>query len=318
VFSRGGASEPQPLELAAVADEALRMLRPMLPSTIEIKTVLECGTPLVNGDAVALQQVVMNLCINARDAMNERGDLELCVARVTVEPQQCASCHADFSGAFVELRVSDDGAGIRPEDIEHIFDPFFTTKDVGKGTGMGLSVVHGIVHRFGGHVRVESAPGRGCIVRVLLPSVAAETVAPERQDATPAQAEQPSIAASILVVDDDQLLCEFFAEMLRTLGYRVTAETDPIQALHAFERDPQGFDLVLTDQTMPGMSGKELTKALLDRRSDLPVIMCTGYSEYLNEQKAKALGAAAFFTKPVDMRQLLQTVNGVLNARRSG
>ena len=213
-----------------------------------------------------------------------------------------------IDGEYVELSVADSGPGIAPALLSRIFQPFFTTKEIGKGTGMGLAMVHGIVHRFQGHIVVESQPGQGCTFRVFLPAIADDTGHRHAMLASSPALPRATIGARLLIVDDEQLLCAFFSEMFGTAGYQVAAYTNPLDALAAFERNPYAFDLVVTDQTMPGLTGKELVTKLHARRTDLPVIMCTGYSEHLDEAKAMALGAAAFLPKPIDMRRLLEVV----------
>lgn len=294
------------LELAASLDEVLVMLRPMLPGNIDIVRTYADGVPLIYADPVQLHQTMTNLCINARDAMTNGGVLHIGVRGKVHYSGRCASCHGIIDGEYVEVSIADSGPGIAPELLSHIFQPFFTTKETGKGTGMGLAMVHGIVHRFQGHIVVES-PGQGAIFRIFIPAIAANTVQ-HTETKMPQMASGPAIGARLLVVDDEQLLCAFFSEMFRATGYQVVAYTNPLDAWTAFERNPYAFDLVLTDQTMPGLTGKELVVKLLECRRDMPIIMCTGYSEHLDEGKAVALGAAAFLPKPIDMNRLLEIV----------
>ncbi len=308
-FSRD--SVPGTLTLVALTkaiDEVLAMLQPTLPGNITIERRYSDDAPRVWADPVQLHQVVTNLCINARDAMTEGGVLRVGARSQVHYTGQCASCHGVIDGEYVELSIMDSGAGISPALLSRIFQPFFTTKDIGKGTGMGLAMVHGIVHRFQGHVVVESRPGEGCTFRVFLPTITDETTVQHAVPAASATASSATVGARLMIVDDEQLLCAFFSEVLVTAGYHVAAYTNPLEACTAFERDPHAFDLVLTDQTMPGLTGKELVAKLRARRSDVPIIMCTGYSEHLDEVKAMALGAAAFMPKPIDMRRLLDVV----------
>jgi PAS domain S-box-containing protein len=302
----------KPLALETSLDEVLAMLRPTLPSNIGIEREYADGVPRIGADPGQLHQLMTNLCINARDAMTEGGTLRVSVRGLVRCGGECASCHELFDGEYVELSVSDSGPGISPDLLNHVFQPFFTTKDVGKGTGMGLAVVHGIVHRFNGHIVVESIHGKGSTFRVLLPALAND-VAPSHDAPAPIAAAEPNThdatkRARLLLVDDEELLCRFFSEVLGSSGYHVAAYTNPLDALAAFERNPHAFDLVLTDQTMPGLTGRDLLTRLHARRTDLPVVMCTGYSEHLDETKAKALGAAAFLAKPIDMGRLLEVV----------
>jgi len=309
-FSRD--SEPadlQPLALAASLDEVLTMLRPTLPGNMDIVRDYADAVPRVRADPVQLHQLMANLCINARDAMLDGGTLRVRVRGNVRHAGLCASCHGAIDGEYVELSVADSGPGIAPALLSRIFQPFFTTKGIGKGTGMGLAVVHGIVHRFHGHIVVESPPGQGCTFRILLPALA-DAVAPQPAAPVVASPTAPdaTTGARLLIVDDEPLLCAFFSEMLGAIGYHAAAYTNPLDALAAFERDPYAFDLVVTDQTMPGLTGTELVAKLRARRTDLPIVMCTGYSEHLDEAKATALGAAAFLSKPIDMNRLLAAI----------
>lgn len=297
-----------PVALAKAIDEVLAMLQPTLPDNIIIERTYSDQVPRVWADPVQLHQVVTNLCINARDAMGKGGVLRVGAGNQVHYTGQCASCHSLIDGEYVELSVKDCGAGISPALLGRVFQPFFTTKDIGKGTGMGLAMVHGIVHRFQGHIVVESRPGEGCTFRVFLPTITDDTAVQSAVPAASATASCATVGARLMIVDDEQLLCAFFSEVLVTAGYHVAAYTNPLDAWAAFERDPHAFDLVLTDQTMPGLTGKELVAKLRARRSDVPIIMCTGYSEHLDEVKAMALGAAAFMPKPIDMRRLLDVV----------
>ena len=304
----GVPSDLKPLALAASIDEVLTLLQPMLPDNIDIVRDYADNVPYIHADPVQLHQVMTNLCINARDAMRDGGILRVCLSGKIHCSGQCASCHAMIDDEYVELRISDSGPGINAELLSRIFQPFFTTKEIGKGTGMGLAMVHGIVHRFKGHITVESKPGQGSAFRIFLPTIADDVLQHHSASAPLTAAPVASRGARLLVVDDEQLLCAFFSEMFGMTGYQVAAYTNPLDALAAFERNPYAFDLVLTDQTMPGLTGKELVAKLRTYRTDLPIIMCTGYSEHLDESKATALGAAAFLPKPIDMNRLLETV----------
>ena len=299
----------KPLALATSIDEVLAMLQPTLPSNIGIVRTYADDAPRVKADAVQLHQTMTNLCINARDAMTEGGALRVGVRGKVRYAGQCASCHSMIDGEYVELSVADEGPGIAPALLSRIFQPFLTTKEIGKGTGMGLAMVHGIVHRFQGHIAVESRLGQGCTFRIFLPAIADDIdVRSHIVNASLPTVSDSTRGARLLIVDDEKLLCAFFSEMFGMAGYHVSAYTNPLEALAAFENNPHAFDLVVTDQTMPGLTGKELVTKLHARRTDLPIIMCTGYSEHLDEVKAMALGAAAFLPKPIDISQLLEVV----------
>ncbi len=316
-FSRSGNSRPRPLSLSLVVEHSLKMLRPVLPSTIDM--TFDGGgddVPPVLADEIQIHQVLTNLCINARDAMHGHGRLSLKVHRARIAEGSCASCHQPVAGEFVELAVQDDGCGMPAEQQAKIFDPFFTTKEVGKGTGMGLSVVHGIVHHHGGHLLLDSAPGRGSTFRILLPpcTMEAPDAAPQPVDAHP----QVATPARILVVDDEIAVGRFLEALLQEQGYEVAVSHDPREALAHFESDPGAVDLVITDQTMPGMSGEQLAACMRRHRPRLPVILCTGFSETLDEAAARRAGIDAFLYKPIDVERLLARVAELLeqNSKR--
>jgi len=318
-FSRASAfSELQAVTVATLLDEVLKMLRPTLPSTLEITRAVDDMVAPVHVDPVQLHQVLTNLITNARDATGERGTLELAVRQQQFVGTHCASCHGDINGDWVGLKIADNGPGMDAATISQIFRPFFTTKDVGKGTGMGLSVVHGIVHRMGGHLLVESAPNCGATFTVLLPPL---RMAVENHGSTLSVTDVPAFAPQllgtrVLVVDDEAVLCSFYREALQAHGCIVTAYSDSRAALVAFAADSDAFDLVLTDQTMPGLTGADLLHRVLQLRPSLPVIICTGYSAHLDANKAEKLGAAAFLAKPVEMDVLLNTMLHVLKKTR--
>ncbi|MBI3775118.1 MAG: PAS domain S-box protein [Gammaproteobacteria bacterium] len=308
-FSRSGETQRQTVLLGPLAKEVAKTLTPTLPSSIEFTTRIEADGLNVLADPVQLHQVIMNLVINARDALGEHGRIELAVSEAHGLHAICSGCHGDIAGDFVELAVSDNGPGIAPEVLLRMFDPFFTTKATGKGTGMGLSVVHGVVHDCGGHVLVESKPGAGTLMRVLLPLVntAAAFIA-----GLPDAAE-PIIPGSghILVVDDEEVLAQLFGEVLKAYGYQVTVYSDSQRALQQFRTAPGEFDAVISDQTMPGLTGVELARALRALSPELPVILCTGYSTTLDEHVAAQLNVA-LLSKPVSFKTLLLTLAKLL------
>lgn len=320
-FSRAsGFSELQAVAAATLLDEVLKMLRPTLPSTLEITRAVDDVVAPVHVDPGQLHQVLTNLIINARDAAGERGTLELAVRQQQFVGTHCSSCHGDINGDWVGLTIADNGPGMDPATASQIFRPFFTTKDVGKGTGMGLSVAHGIVHRLGGHILVDSAPKRGATFTVLLPPFDAGIADGERASSSAdGSGSLPKLSGTrVLVIDDEEVLCRFYREVLQVHGCIVTTYSDSRAALAAFEREPDAFDLVLTDQTMPGLTGQDLLPRVLQLRPHLPVIICTGYSAQLNAAKAEQLGAAAFLAKPVPIDVLLNTIVSVREAARIG
>lgn len=317
-FSRGTGSQSKPHRLAPLVEDAMKLLHSTLPSSIQLRMQLADDTPAVMIDPVQLHQLMMNLCINARDAMGGRGCIDIrlhCVWDVNIE---CSFCHSQVHGDFVELVVKDTGKGIEPEVMVCMFDPFFSTKEPAKGSGMGLSIVHGIVHDHGGHIVVQSAPGSGSAFRLLFPRalIAPESVTGSRSQVV-VPANEPTNGARVLVVDDEESVAAFIGELLDSRGYRVVVMTNSSAVLARFKDDPDAFDLVVMDQTMPYMTGLELAQALLDIRPELPVILCTGYSEEVDEARSKQLGIRGYLTKPLSVDELLGKVKELLQEQAS-
>jgi CheY-like chemotaxis protein len=260
------------------------------------------------GDPTQVQQVLMNLCTNAAYAMREKGgvlDIELSdfsVARSDGDP------HGIEPGLYMKLSVRDTGSGIPHDIIDRVFDPFFTTKKPGEGTGLGLSVVHGIVKQSDGYITVKSKPGKGSVFTVYLPKIAGEA-----ETKAPADGAIPTGSERILFVDDEEALVEMGEDILAELGYEVTSRLSSKEALALLKIDPSRFDLVITDQTMPEMTGLELAKEILTIRPGLPIIMCTGFSYAVDADKARAAGIRAFAMKPLTKREIAKTIRKVLN-----
>jgi CheY-like chemotaxis protein len=256
-----------------------------------------------------IHQVLMNLCTNAGYAMRDQGGrLTVNLEPVELDPEFTAGHPKLKSGPYLKLTVSDTGPGIAESELDRIFEPFFTTKEKGEGTGMGLAVVHGIVTSHGGDIFVRSEPGQGTTFTVLFPAVERRIEPDTRLEIPP-----PSGTESILFVDDELALVNAGKHMLESLGYDVITRTNSLEALELFEHQPDRFDLVITDMTMPGLTGDQLAQKLMEIRSDLPVILCTGFSARINEEKALALGIRAFVSKPVLKRQIAETIRMVLD-----
>ena len=294
--------------LQPVVKEVVHLLRSSIPSTIEINYHIDNQSLSARIHPVQMHQILLNLGINARDAIDEYGRIDISISQRTTSGI-CNACHQPFSGDFVELSVSDNGRGIESHAQSKIFDPFFTTKEVGKGTGMGLSVVHGIVHAAGGHIVVESAVGKGTVMRILLPQLkpaADEESTPLHNGAL----ETASLLSGlrILVVDDEQSMASMLHELLSIRGAQVTSHVHPAAALAEFERNPSQFDLVVTDETMPELSGIDMAKAMLQLKPGLPIILCTGYSHRANAEIAREHGIADFMFKPLEPRDLLHRI----------
>jgi PAS domain S-box-containing protein len=301
-FSRGRRGEPRPVGLRALVTESTRMLRATLPATVELVARV-AGNPVAEVDPVQAHQLLLNLCINARDAMDEAGRIVVSAEQVRLTEMTCSSCRHTFSGSFAQLSVSDSGAGIGPEVMERMFEPFFSTKDIGHGTGMGLSIVHGVVHEHGGHVLVESRRGVGTTFRVLLP-LAAEDSDDDGSAAETRVEPRSALRGRVLLVEDEQSVLGFMRELLQGWGLTVVGARNPVDALDWFAREPERFDAVLTDHTMPVMTGLELARALIARRPDLPVLLYSGRSELLDAHTAAACGVRKVLSKPVDARVL--------------
>lgn len=315
-FSRGQRGEPRPLSLGPLIKESFKLLGSTLPSTLECHIQIAGETPPVMLDPVQVEQVLMNLCINARDAMGGSGRIEVGLGSVAHHNAVCTSCHQTFTGSFVEMAVRDTGPGISRENLERIFEPFFTTKETGKGSGMGLSTVHGIVHEYGGHIIVHTAAGRGTEFQVLFrPLVSARAQSTPSSPATITVFEKtPALRGRVLVVDDDEVAGDFMEDLLEDWGLEVRLSKNPLEARDLFTQDPQHFDLVVLDQTMPRMTGLELAGQLLALRPDLPVILYTGYSEDLSEEQITSVGVRALIKKPVDTDKLHRLIEDLLSA----
>jgi PAS domain S-box-containing protein len=300
-FSRGQRGSPRPVAVGPAVEESLKLLRSSLPATLEIITELETIPPVVI-DPVQFDQILMNLAINARDAMAGIGRVEVRVHQTIVrEKAVCASCRKRFRGEYAELSVADQGPGIAAPVLEHIFEPFFTTKEVGRGSGMGLATVHGIVHEHEGHVVVDSTPGAGSRFRVLLPMYRGEVPAPNDKK-TPSK--KVPLRGRVLIVDDEKAVADFMRELLQSWGLETTALSSPLGVLERISREPNAFDLVILDQTMPGITGMSIARELAAVRPGLPVIVYTGNSDRVEPSELAGAGVRALLQKPVEPNEL--------------
>ena len=310
VFSRmKGSGERAELNLAALVGEVVGFLRATLPSTIEIRQEIGALNGFVLANPTQIHQVLMNLATNAAHAMTDGGVLTIALDEVVLDAVTETFTANITPGAYLRLTVKDTGHGMDAATVERIFDPYFTTKEIGKGSGLGLSVVQGIVKRHEGAVDVRSAPGEGTEFAVYLPAVVSE--------AQPQVVEGPPIAGGserILLVDDEQAVIEVTREILEMLGYKVTIGLNGAEALDAFRTAPEGFDLVITDFTMPRMTGVELAGEILSICPRVPVILCTGFSERISEEKAVAMGIRAFVMKPLKMDEFARLVRSILDS----
>ena len=311
-FCRQSEREMRPTPIVPLVEEVLHLLRASLPTTIRIEAHIGAEAWRVNADPIQIHQMLMNLCTNAKQAMQTGGG----ALTIKMEPETLASFSAPgfpelSPGRYLHLSVSDTGCGIPPEMMDRIFDPYFTTKGKGEGTGLGLSMVHGIIARHAGSIRVESTPGEGTRFSIYLPLTEEEpTAAAEEKTGTSAFGSE-----HILVVDDEPFLVDIAREMLTQVGYRVTACTDSGEALNRFKGGPHTFDMVITDMTMPKMTGMDLAAEILKIRPDIPIILCTGYSESITPEAAGRMGIQDFFFKPYDYQDLIQTIRKRFDGR---
>ena len=313
-FSRQHETDERILQPALLIKDAIKMLRASLPTTIEIQQNIDPETGLILADPIQIHQIVTNLCTNAFHAMEESGGtLNITIKNKELTMANLAGETHVKPGLFVEISVGDTGPGVAPEIMDKIFNPFFTTKEVGKGTGMGLAIIHGIVKKSGGFVTCKSSVGQGTTFFVYLP-VHVDTISPEAET-KPLELIQPGIER-ILFIDDEEMLAGMGKTMLERLGYRVTAVTNSIEALKLIQNQPDRFDLVITDQTMPGMTGSDLARRILQIRPELPIILCTGFSNQISEEKAKIYGIKGFAMKPLAKKDLAVLVRKVLDGEK--
>jgi len=309
-FSRQKEQERLPLAPHVVIKEALKLLRATIPTTIEIRQDINPESGMVLADATQLHRIVMNLCTNAYHAMRKTGG----VMAVSLRPVQIerddpkVNGMALTAGPYVVFEVSDTGCGMDRQTMAKIFDPYFTTKEKGEGTGLGLSVVHGIVKEDGGYISVYSEPGKGATFRVYLPRIVSAPVEGVYLAAQPL----PGGSERILLVDDDRAIVGLETLVLETLGYRVTGKTSSKEALAVFQKAPRDFDLLLTDMTMPELTGVDLSQRVHAIRPDIPIILCTGFSELIDGDKARELGIQAFLMKPILNRDLAEAIRKAL------
>ena len=309
-FSRKAQLVKSEREIAPIVSESLDFLRASLPTTIAIEHDFEPDLGCVLADATQIQQLVMNLCTNAAHAMSEHGGLlSVSLAKKQVDVSMDAQVGQLTPGTYVVLTVKDTGLGIGPDLMDRLFEPFFTTKEQGDGTGMGLAVVHGIVMGHKGALFVQSEPGRGTQFDVYLP----QTQGRSNDLDLPEPGSLPTGTEHILLVDDEENLTNIGMKLLENLGYQVTVCNSSLEALRLIEAHPKQFDLVITDQTMPKITGSELAAKALELRPDLPIILFTGYSQHISPEQAASLGIRKFFYKPLQLAELATAVREVLD-----
>jgi len=334
-FCRGAEQERRMIYIHLIIKETLKLLRAAIPATIEIRENIDSQSGAVMADATQIHQIIMNLCTNAYHAMRKTGGiLEVTLSPVQIEPANTGENYYsppagtnDYlpllestenypnipAGNYVKLTVSDTGHGMTAEILKRIFDPYFTTKKVGEGTGLGLSVVHGIIKSYNGHIAVRSNPGKGTTFDIFLPRIVDS--ASDSENIQKEESEYPVGTERILIVDDETATVMMLSEMLKSLGYHVTAITGSMDALKIFQNASSEFDLIISDMTMPEMTGEELSRKILNIRPDIPIILCTGYSHHIDKEKALKLGIKEYLMKPVMKRKLAETIRRVLDKK---
>ena len=307
-FARQSDEELKPIQINHIVKEVMKFIRSSIPTTIEIKHNIESDSYIM-GDTTQIHQIMMNLCTNAAHAMETKGGLlEVTLKDITIDQLNVTEKSQLKPGNYIELKVSDTGDGIDPQIIDKIFNPYFTTKKLGEGTGMGLAMVHGIVDTYNGTISVASHLGVGTIFTINLPIA--------RESNTQQQYKKENLPRGnerILFVDDEAQITKVASRILSQLGYCVTTKTCSVEALELFKSNPDDFDLVISDVTMPKITGDKLTQKLLKIRPDIPVILCTGYTKKLSAEKASEIGVKAFAYKPIVKEDLAKTVRTVLD-----
>ncbi len=313
-FSRQSTNQSRNLVIGPVVKESCRLLRASLPATIELKVSVADDIGMIYADPAQIQQVVMNLCSNAAQAIeNGVGVIEISLREIQTGKAEQLRYHDLEPGRYVVLTVKDTGKGMPPEMIERIFDPFFTTREVGEGSGMGLAVLHGIIVSHSGIVDVKSEPGKGTVFTVFFPRL--QDPSGEEEDQ---MTSMPRGTETILFVDDEEDIVNMRTRMLSYLGYRVLPATSPEQALNYFTSNQEHIDLVITDHTMPRMTGLQLAVEINLLRPKLPIILCSGYSEAVTAEEARQAGVSRFLAKPVDMRLLAMAIREILPDQDKG
>jgi CheY-like chemotaxis protein len=305
-FSRKAEVKRKPINASSILKESLKLARASIPSSVEIRQTIQDDTYPILADSTQLTQVLINLSKNASDSMEGVGILEVTLRDVELEK----GSNDMPAGKYVKLTVSDTGEGIAPELLNRVFEPYFTTKEVGRGTGLGLAVVHGIVQSHKGKITVDSEPRKGTTFNVIFPAIEEEPM--KEADA---QEVFPMGNERILVIDDEESIVQIAKQALERLEYEVEVRTDPEDAIALFRASPERFDLVITDTTMPKMTGDRVARELMKIRKDVRIVICTGFSDRVDEEKAREMGVHAYMMKPFDLSTLAHTVRKVLDGK---
>ena len=311
-FARRSDREVVPLKASVIIRETMKFLRSTIPTTIDIRFIHNAKLDTVFADPIQMNQIIMNLCTNSSYSMQEKGGM----LKVITENEDFTESDSKNPlhvkpGRYLKISVIDEGTGIPQDIIEKIFEPYFTTKKKGEGTGLGLSVIHGIVKEYDGDIFVESELDKGTSFHLFLPVFERNLVSIARENSNLKGGNE-----RILLVDDEKPAVLAISKILSRLGYEVTSSTSSSEALEAYKYDPEAFDLIITDQTMPGMTGKELAKVVISMNAGTPIIICTGFSDQLNEEEALMIGINAFIMKPIIMSELSEVVRTVLDEKK--
>ncbi|MEZ4525039.1 MAG: response regulator [Desulfobacterales bacterium] len=312
-FSRQTEQVRKPMRIQPIIKEALKFLRSSLPATIEIRSAIDENCGLVLADPTRIYQIIVNLCTNAFHAMQDPGGiLEVSLRETVLVPEDMSRFVEVEPGPYLRLTVSDTGTGMTPEILSRIFEPYFTTKAPGEGTGLGLAVAHGIVKDCGGCIKVYSEPGKGAVFNVYLPrlEMLPDTDAPDEEEAVPGGTE------SILLVDDEEQLRKIISLVLENLGYRVSVFGDGKDALLELRNNPKKYDLLISDMTMPGMTGVQLAKEVLKILPAMPIVLCTGFSAQIRRHSSMPQGIRGIIRKPPVKKEIAQTVREVLDQKK--
>ncbi len=304
------------LNLASSIKETLKLIKPSIPSSVVLNLNISEDYNHILADSSEISQIMMNFCSNAVWAMKDKGILEISLKQIDLSDKEAAKDLQLKEGEYLTLSFSDTGVGMSTNIKERVFEPFFTTKDIGQGTGMGLATVLGIMESYGGTISVESELENGTAFHLYFPTI--KDVTSEKENASEYNIDEEELVLTtgknrILFVDDEEMYTKMGKELLTHLGYAVTAETSSKKALKLFQADPEKFDLVITDQIMPNISGDELTKELLAIRPNIPIILCTGYSSQLDEAQAKTIGIREYVMKPFIKKDIAKLIREILN-----
>ncbi len=308
-------NKTETLLMADIIEDARKLLRPLLPSTISFQIKDNTEKLYVKVNRVMLDQVLMNICLNAKDAMKGSigtGTITISTNIQSYDLTQCNSCHQNISGTYVVIEIKDNGTGMDSDCQKRLFEPFFTTKGVGKGTGMGLSMVHGIIHEHSGHLIVESEINSGTTIKILLPEASGIHKTPQTSILKPSSNISDEETKHILIVDDEISITTFLSDLLKRHHYKITTFNSSQQALDFFNTHHNEIDLVITDQMMPNLSGTEMSAKMIKTKKNISIVMCTGFSDQVTESNMKELGISAYIEKPIETDKLLNTISSLV------